>query len=167
MLRTMSLAIAVLLLSGIAAGAGATKTYVSGAIPGGGTVVDPGRMWISSDGIVHLRGQVITNIPVTGDLVGTHTIVVNFDWNMKEDILIFNNVNEWNVSWSTKGLTGIFRGRFQGRVRGGSVVFGKVVFQGSGGFAGMKMLADITDPTIPGPPGAVDYRGIILEPRGQ
>ena len=136
-----------------------TKTRVKGTGAAAGVITNPGRSWMEGE-VLHIRGQVEEQILVSGDLVGTQRLVLNLDLNMKNGVGNAHNIVTLDVTWVKRGITGRFHGHVAGHVRNGAF-YGKVAYEGSGGFSGMKFFAIAT-----GQPGEdfFRWRGVILEP---
>jgi hypothetical protein len=111
------------------------------------TITNWGNSWVSG-GILHIRDQIYES-PVTGDLAGTVTVVLNANL---------------HLSTFTGPLFGEFR--FDGACNVCTPHAGKIVSQGSGGFQGMKLQGNtqqITPPPVnPTDPVIVEYSASIL-----
>ena len=77
--RTVTLTVAMLMVTASAWAQAVTMPIT--AVGGPMTVLDPGRVWVDEDMIVHLRGRVFT-YENTGDLTGTSTVTLNLNFHM-------------------------------------------------------------------------------------
>jgi hypothetical protein len=127
-------------------------------------VVDPGRQWVDSAGILHIRDSLMTwNFPTgSGDLVGS-------GWG------VFSaNINPVTGDGDTQGFhyltlaagqtSGTFWGHASGTITGGIMNAEFNAPHGGGGFAGMKMRTDIA---FTWGSGVGTYSGVIHDPKGQ
>lgn len=135
-----------------------TKTPASGTGAAAGVITNPGKMWVSGH-ILHIRGQVEEQTVVSGDLVGTQHLVLNLDLDTRTGRANVHNIVTLDVLWVSRGISGRLRGHFAGHARGPNFV-GKIAYEGSGGFSGMKMLT--TASGVLGQP--FNYTGVMLEP---
>ena len=134
-----------------------TKTPVSGTGAAAGVITDRGKILIRGDRL-QIRGQVQEEIAISGDLVGTQRLVLNLDLNTTTGHGNAHNIITLDATW--RGIRGRFHGHVAGHIRNG-VFVGKIAYEGSGGFSGMKLFAIAT-----GQPGEdfFRYRGVIIEP---
>ena len=110
------------------------------------TFGDPERQWYS-DGLLHIRGQLISG-PVTGDLEGTISNVVNL--NVHED--------GTNEQWSTFVITTLGV-TYEGTSRSGNGSTGTFQAQGSDG-------TSLSQGTYINDEEGTHIEGIILDPHG-
>ena len=149
--------IALLILIVASVSAQSTKSdfsAVEALIPTG----PPGRVWVSEDGIQHIRDFPVAG-PVWGDLNGTLAIVANVNWDASGNGTAYGTAI-LDVEWN--GKTGTFEGRSQWKYANFAVVDGQFVGHGTGDFAGMHMKADFY--AIGG--GEAALVGTINDPKG-
>ena len=133
--------------------AAATTTPVSAS--GTLTITDPGKQWVTDDGIAHIRDQVQTG-PVNGDLSGS--IIVTG----RSDLTVATQTGTGSGKFTITATGGTWEGRFEGTFDGG-VFSGKLVAHGTGDFAGSLLRGTIsqTDPNR-----SYTLTGTILNPGG-
>ena len=119
----------------------------------------PGRVWVSDDGIQHLRDFPVAG-PVWGDLNGTLTVHANINWDLATGDGTAYGTAVLDAEWN--GKTGTFEGRSQWKYTGFGVSDGQFVGHGTGDFAGMHMQANFYDNDW----GTTSLVGTIHNPHG-
>jgi hypothetical protein len=127
----------------------ATKTPFTGTLTYT-SIGDPERRWMSGN-VLHARGQVNSG-SVTGGLVGTATVIANYNFN-----LVTGVATQWGtfvVATEERTWEGAFRGKFTATANVGSFV--------GQGTDGSKIRGDFVLA------GAVMFalEGTILDPNG-
>jgi hypothetical protein len=105
-------------------------------------IIDPGTQWVDAQGILHIRGLVRKDGPVTGDLVGydRHN-VFNADINTATGSGPFFGTFSMEAEWPARNLKGAFSGGYKGYITNGNLA-GTTTGLGEGGFAGMVFRLD-------------------------
>ena len=111
-----------------------------------GEEIDPGRVWISDDGIQHLRGRVIIDIIKADDdrVAGYITITQNRNLNLT------TYDGTYSSKWSLKpdAYDGTWEGVFTGEIR--SAIFsGHGHGKGTGELEGMKLTVEAQETAPP------------------
>ena len=133
--------------------AAATTTPVSAS--GTLTITDPGKQWVSVDGIAHTRDQVQTG-PVNGDLSGSIMVTG------RSDLTVATQTGTGSGMFTITATGGTWEGSFEGTFDGG-VFSGKLVAHGTGDFAGSLLRGTISQT---GPNRSYTLTGTILNPGG-
>ena len=146
-----SMAVSLMLLLLAMPAAAATKTPV--------TFVDcivsegqPDRLWVSEDNILHIRGQVLETVIVSGDLTGSFVI----DLNVNLDLSTGHGNIFGPLVLTTPAET--WEGRFTGMITA-TGLSGRFVAQGS---EGTKIMASFVQTS----PVCFANEGTILDPHG-
>ena len=124
-----------------------TATLSLGAIP-----INSGQV-TTTNGVLHIRGQ-INQGPITDDIVGTGTAVID------ADVVLATGKGPTRGSLTLQvtqlfgqAVSGTFQGQFQAQLlglpTGGFLTTGSWQGQGGGGLAGMKINATFTDAVDP------------------
>ena len=135
--------------------AAATTTPVSAS--GTLTISDPGKQWVTDDGVAHIRDQVQTG-PVSGDLSLSGSIVVTG----RSDVTVATQTGTGSGKFTITTTGGTWEGSFEGTFDGG-VFSGKLVAHGTGDFAGSLLRATISQTE---PNRSYTLTGTILKPGG-
>lgn len=105
------------------------------------TIVDQGKQWIDKNGVLHIRGQVGENAPVTGNLEGRdiHN-VFNADINTTTGNGRFHGKFSMEVTWehNDRTLEGVFSGHYRG-IFTNWLLTGTTIAFGEGDFDGMVL----------------------------
>ena len=133
--------------------AAATTTPVSAS--GTLTITDPGKQWVSDDGIGHIRDQVQTG-PVSGDLSGSIMVTG------RSDLTVATQTGTGSGKFTITATGGTWEGSFEGTFDGG-VFSGKLVAHGTGDFAGSLLRGTISQTE---PNRSYTLTGTILNPGG-
>jgi hypothetical protein len=174
--------VAMVITSAAAAPAKSTKTPVD--VWEVSCMQDPGIVWISEDGILHIRGQVtMATFYDSSDfaIVGYDTIVSNA--NLDPVTSTGTLFGTWSATYLPASETGTFDGSWNARLSGGIAAVGKAVGHGTGDLRGVKMKLNLlVDPADPPPAGlftSADFppcdpifgithdTGFIHNPRGE
>lgn len=146
------------------------KTPFAAVVNLGAVPIDPGQFTITN-GVLHLRGTVFQG-PISGDIVGTATVVVNAN---------FVIAQQKGPGWGTATLevtelygqpvSGTWEinlsGMFDGPLFVNSVFSGHLQGQGTGGdLEGTKINATFSDAGNPAN-NVVDFAGTIHDPHGE
>ncbi len=153
----MALAVAMLTVPATAS-AQATEVSVSGGQTTVG-VIDPGREWVDTEGITHVRGLVL-RVAFTGDLEGE--VIQNLSYNMDP----FGNGDlhgSADFTGTLFGVAGALSGRFAGDISGGVFTVESV---GAGTIGGAKAHSRVTTTGVLGS-GVATYDGTIRFPQGE
>lgn len=124
-------------------------------------IVDPGTVWVDEDGVLHIRGQVFSGAPITGDLVGfdTHN-VFNLDLDLATGNGKAYGTFHDEVTWVDRNISGVFAGTYVARIESG-LLSGTYKGEGSGGFEGLIIFGRQQE-TSPGSL-VLDLTGTIIE----
>jgi len=164
-LTSIILLAAMLLICGIA-WAKATKTYnVTGTAHITPSEQEALKDWTDDDGIWHLRGKV-SNWVYEGDLEGPGVGVINLNFDYATGNGDESGYSSSFLTW--QGLSGAFEGTWN-LIYTNWVGVGHAVYLGTGDFAGMKLVEDLTiDFTVtPEPPYALNFEGLIIDLHGE
>jgi hypothetical protein len=112
-------------------------------------IVDPGKQFVDAKGVLHIRRQVFSGAPITGDLVGQELRNV-----FNADIeLATGNGRAWGTfreetTWPARNLSGVFEGTYKAKITAGFLT-GTHAGRGSGGYKGLK-IKGTQEETVPG-----------------
>ena len=155
-LASMTLTVAVLMVTGAAAGA-ATEVAVSGGQLTVG-VIDPGTSWLDAEGITHVRGLIL-EVSFSGDIEGSAIQGLNYN------IDPFGNGDLHGTAVFVGTIFGgeaMLSGRFAGDISGGVFSADSI---GRGTIGGARAQSRLTTTGVLGS-GVATYAGSILFPRG-
>ncbi len=115
------------------------------------TEVDPGNTWMSGH-IFHIRGE-IDEGPVSGDLVGSITLVINANIDLNSGM----GRTFGNFTLATSDVT--WEGSFSGAITGETSSEGRFIGQGTDGTKLKGAFTQVSADTF-------DLEGTILSPHG-
>lgn len=156
-LASMTLTVAVLMVTGAALGA-ATEVAVSGGQMTVG-VLDPGISWIDEEGITHVRGLILC-VSFSGDIDGDAIQALNYNM----DAFGNGDLHGTAVFVGTVfGDEAELEGRFAGDISGGVFSADSI---GHGTVGGAQAQSRLTTTGVLGS-GIATYTGTFLFPQGQ
>ncbi len=134
------------------------------------SIVNPGDVNIS-DGIVHIRGQILTTVIESAEarFAGTNTVVINLDL----DPTTGTGTSFGTFSLNPDAVAGTWEGRFSGKITNGLLSL-RAVGHGTNDLKGQQIkvnvqgFAPVVDPPCPPVPGFAQNKdtGRILNPQG-
>jgi len=115
---------------------------------------EPGRTWISDDGVLHNRGRVSQAVFYAYDeslgagvLVGEDTVVSNA--NLDPATFSGRVFGTFTLTYLPASELGTFDGKFTGSLTGGVSFIGRAVGHGTGPLRGKKMKLSFATPELP------------------
>ena len=135
-------------------------------------ILDPGKEWVTRQGVLHIRGQVRKNRVESSEprVDGWNTLIVNVNL----DLRTMKGTLAGTFMIVPNTIDGAFEGTFQAQITDG-LASGKAVAHGTGALEGQKLSGAIDD-FLSNDPGPCQPRpfpdrqtravGIIHEPRG-
>jgi hypothetical protein len=166
LVSAMVLALLLMISPVMARMGGATRISLAGEYFG--YVIDPGKQWVSEEGIVQVRDGVGTGT-MTGDIPGFMTFTMNaaFDPTTGKGEI-------WGKFVSSDNFGNTFEGTFLAKVSDWGTIDGKSVGRGTGAYEGMHLKngfwgynAYFGLPLLPYPKGTPIYfywEGSVLSP---
>jgi hypothetical protein len=129
--------------------------------------VSPGRVWVSEDGVLHIRGaqsawrDVVSDPRVSGDVLLTLNANLKF---AAPPVMFYGRM------WGTARLSndgGYWEGSFVAeRTESQGFSYGSIVLHGHGAYEGLQARADIVRES-PDPSAPFSIHGFVMEPGGE
>ncbi len=112
-------------------------------------IVDPGKRFVDENGVLHIRDQVFSGAPITGDLVGKNKrTLINADIDIASGNGKVFGTYAHEVIWAKRNFNGVLEGRYEVEIVAGAISGIRIV-PSSDSLMGLK-IASTQEQMLPG-----------------